>query len=159
NYSSSGVITAQQIVIFGYAFTAPAAKYLLVLSIVAVMALAAKNMARGNVGRSWMAVRDMDVAAEVIGIRLMRAKLLAFGGGSFYCGVAGALFAYAYLGTVEPEAFSLDLSFRILFMVIIGGLGTVLGSFLGAAFVTLMPVFLSVTVRFLDSTLGLHIAE
>ena len=159
NYSSSGVITAQPIVIFGYAFLTPPAKYLLVLSIVAVMALAAKNMARGNVGRSWMAVRDMDVAAEVIGIRLMRAKLLAFAVSSFYCGVAGALFAYAYLGTVEPEAFSLDLSFRVLFMVIIGGVGTVLGSFLGSAFVTLVPVLLSVSVRFLDQNLGLHIAE
>src|SRR5690349_10595124 len=109
NYSSSGVITAQPIVILGYAFTTPAAKYLLVLSIVAVLALAAKNMARGNAGRSWMAVRDMDVAAEVIGIRLMRAKLLAFAVSSFYCGIAGALFAFAYLGTVEPEAYSLDL--------------------------------------------------
>jgi branched-chain amino acid transport system permease protein len=106
-----------------------------------------------------MAVRDMDVAAEVIGIRLMRAKLLAFAVSSFYCGVAGALFAYAYLGTVEPEAYSLDLSFRILFMVIIGGFGTVLGSFLGSAFITLLPVLLSVTVRFLDSTLNLHIVE
>jgi branched-chain amino acid transport system permease protein len=159
NYSTSGVITAQQVVILGYAFTTPAAKYLLILSIVSLLALAAKNMARGNVGRSWMAVRDMDVAAEVIGIRLMRAKLLAFAVSSFYCGVAGALFAYLYLGTVEPEAFNLDLSFRILFMVIIGGVGTVMGSFLGAAFVTLLPVFLSVTVRFLDNILGLHIAE
>jgi len=159
NYSSSGVITAQQIVILGYAFTTPAAKYLLVLSIVSVMAAAAKNMARGNVGRSWMAVRDMDVAAEVIGIRLMRAKLLAFAVSSFYCGVAGALFAYAYLGTVEPEAFNLDLSFRVLFMVIIGGVGTVLGSFLGSAFVTLLPVVLSMTVRSLDSFLDLHIPE
>jgi branched-chain amino acid transport system permease protein len=159
NYSSSGVITAQPIVILGYTFAAPSAKYLLILSIVAVMALAAKNMARSNIGRSWMAVRDMDVAAEVIGIRLMRAKLLAFAVSSFYCGVAGALFAYAYLGTVEPEAFSLDLSFRVLFMVIIGGVGTVLGSFLGSAFVTLLPVLLSVTVRYLDSNLGLHIAE
>src|SRR4029077_17899584 len=111
----------------------PPAKYLLVLSIVTVMALAAKNMARSNVGRSWVAVRDMDVAAEVIGIRLMRAKLLAFAVISFYCGVAVALYAYAYLGTVEPEAYSLDLSFRILFMVIVGGVGSVLGSFLGAA--------------------------
>ena len=159
NYSTSGVITAQQVVILGYAFTTPAAKYLLILSIVSLLALAAKNMARGNAGRSWMAVRDMDVAAEVIGIRLMRAKLLAFAVSSFYCGVAGALFAYLYLGTVEPEAFNLDLSFRILFMVIIGGVGTVMGSFLGAAFVTLLPVFLSVTVRFLDNILGLHIAE
>jgi branched-chain amino acid transport system permease protein len=159
NYSASGVITAQKIVILGYAFETPAAKYLLVLSIVAVMALAAKNMARGNVGRSWMAVRDMDVAAEVIGIRLMRAKLLAFAISSFYCGVAGALFAYSYLGTVEPEAYSLDLSFRILFMVIIGGVGTILGSFLGSAFVTLLPVLLSVTVRSLDQGLGLRIPE
>jgi branched-chain amino acid transport system permease protein len=159
NYSSSGVITAQPIVILGYTFATPAAKYLLVLSIVTLMALAAKNMARGNVGRSWMAVRDMDVAAEVIGIRLMHAKLLAFAVSSFYCGVAGALFAYAYLGTVEPEAFNLDLSFRILFMVIIGGMGTILGSFLGSAFVTLLPVLLSVTVRYLDSNLNLHIAE
>ena len=159
NYSASGVITAQKIVILGYEFNTPAAKYLLVLSIVAVMALAAKNMARGNVGRSWMAVRDMDVAAEVIGIRLLRTKLLAFAVSSFYCGVAGALFAFAYLGTVEPEAYSLDLSFRILFMVIIGGVGTVLGSFLGAAFVTLVPILLSVTVRFFDGSLGLHIPE
>ena len=159
NYSSSGVITAQPIVILGYTFATPTAKYLLVLSIVTSMALAAKNMARGNVGRSWMAVRDMDVAAEVIGIRLMNAKLLAFAVSSFYCGVAGALFAYAYLGTVEPEAFNLDLSFRILFMVIIGGMGTILGSFLGSAFVTLLPVLLSVTVRYLDSNLNLHIAE
>jgi branched-chain amino acid transport system permease protein len=159
NYSSSGVITAQQVAILGYEFNTPTAKYLLVLSIVAAMALAAKNMARGNAGRSWMAVRDMDVAAEVIGIRLMRAKLLAFAVSAFYCGGAGALFAYAYLGTVEPEAFSLDLSFRILFMIIIGGMGTVLGAFLGSAFVTLLPVLLSITVRFLDTNLGLHIAE
>jgi branched-chain amino acid transport system permease protein len=159
NYSSSGVITAQQIEILGYHFNTPAAKYLLVLSIVAVMALGAKNMARGNVGRSWMAVRDMDLAAEVIGIRLMRAKLLAFAVSSFYCGVAGALYAYAYLGTVEPEAYSLDLSFRILFMVIVGGVGSVLGSFLGSAFITLLPVVLSVTVRFLDASFNLGIAE
>ena len=159
NYSSSGVITAQRIEILGFAFDTPRTKYLLVLSIVAVMALAAKNMARGNVGRSWMAVRDMDVAAAVIGSPLMRTKLLAFAVSSFYCGVAGALFAFAYLGTVEPEAFSIDLSFRILFMVILGGVGSVLGSFLGAAFVILVPVLLSVTVRFLDSNLNLHVPE
>ncbi|MFO1413682.1 MAG: branched-chain amino acid ABC transporter permease [Burkholderiales bacterium] len=159
NYSTSGVITAQPIEILGYRFAGPESKYLLVLSIVTLMALAAKNMARGNVGRSWMAVRDMDVAAEVIGIRLMRTKLLAFAISSFYCGVAGALFAYAFLGTVEPEAFNLDLSFRILFMVIIGGVGTVLGAFLGAGFVTLLPVLLSVVVRFLDRAFGMGIAE
>ncbi|WP_342115813.1 branched-chain amino acid ABC transporter permease [Pseudoduganella sp. OTU4001] len=144
NYSSSGVITAQKMEIFGYAFDTPARKYLLVLAVVAIMSLLAKNMIRSNVGRSWMAVRDMDVAAEVIGIRLMRTKLLAFAVSSFYCGVAGALYAYAYLGTVEPEAYNLDLSFRILFMIIIGGVGSVLGSFLGSAFIVLLPVFLNI---------------
>ena len=144
NYSSSGVITAQKMQILGYQFESPAAQYCLVLAIVSVMALLAKNMVRSNVGRSWMAVRDMDVAAEVIGIRLMRTKLLAFAVSSFYCGVAGALYAYAYLGTVEPEAYSLDLSFRILFMVIIGGLGSIMGSFLGAAFIVLLPVVLNI---------------
>jgi branched-chain amino acid transport system permease protein len=150
NYSSSGVITAQQIAIAGYHFDTPASKYLLVLSIVALMALLAKNMVRSNVGRSWMAVRDMDVAAEVIGFRPMRTKLLAFAVSSFYCGVAGALYAYAYLGTVEPEAYNLDLSFRILFMIIIGGVGSVLGSFLGAAFIVLLPVFLNILAHSLS---------
>jgi len=159
NYSSSGVITAQPLEILGYTFATPQAKYLLVLAIVSVMALAAKNMTRSNVGRQWMAVRDMDVAAEVIGIRLMRAKLLAFAVSSFYCGVAGALFAYAYLGTVEPEAYNLDLSFRILFMIIIGGVGTVLGAFLGSAFITLLPILLSTGVTFLDTSLHFTIAS
>ena len=150
NYSTSGVITAQKIVILGYTFDTPDRKYLLVLAVVAVMSLLAKNMIRSNVGRSWMAVRDMDVAAEVIGFRLMRTKLLAFAVSSFYCGVAGALYAYAYLGTVEPEAYNLDLSFRILFMVIIGGVGSVLGSYLGAAFIVLLPVFLNVLAHSLS---------
>ena len=157
NYNPSGVITAQALEILGYRFEAPAAKYLLVLGIVALMALAAKNMARGNIGRKWMAVRDMDVAAEVIGIAQMQTKLLAFAVSSFYCGVAGALFAYAYLGTVEPEAYNLDLSFRILFMVIIGGAGTVLGSFLGSAFIVLTPIALNIFVHFLDNSVGLRV--
>ncbi len=159
NYNPSGVITAQPMAIFGQPIATPPAKYLLVLTIVALMALAAKNMTRGNIGRQWMAIRDMDVAAEVIGIRLMRAKLLAFAVSSFYCGVAGALYAYAYLGTVEPEAYSLDLSFRILFMIIIGGVGTVLGAFLGSAFMILLPLGLSLVVHFLDDTLHLGVAS
>ena len=109
-----------------------------------MLALLAKNMARGSVGRGWMAVRDMDVAAEAMGLSLLRTKLQAFAISSFYCGVGGALFAFAYLQTVEPSAFTIELSFRILFMVIIGGLGTIMGSFLGAAFILLMPIFLNV---------------
>lgn len=144
NYDPAGVITAQPIVMFGHNFASPVEKYLVVLIIVATLALAAKNMARGRTGRAWMAVRDMDVAAEVMGLSLLRTKLQAFAISSFYCGVGGALFAFAYLQTVEPSAFNIDLSFRILFMVIIGGIGTILGSFLGAGFILLTPVFLNV---------------
>src|SRR5438445_7677510 len=155
NYSSSGVITAQRMEILGYPIDTPASEYLLTLAIVAVMALAAKNLMRSETGRAFMAVRDMDVAASVIGIPMMKTKLLAFAISSFYCGVAGALYAYCYLGTVEPEGFNLDLSFRVLFMVIIGGAGSILGSFLGAAFIVLLPIFLNTIAHPLELTLGL----
>ncbi|HWQ39503.1 MAG TPA: branched-chain amino acid ABC transporter permease [Burkholderiales bacterium] len=144
NYSPSGVITTQPVQIMGFVFDSPARKYLLVLAIAVVLALAAKNLVRSGIGRAWMAVRDMDVAAEVIGIPIVRTKLLAFAVSSFYCGVAGALYAFAYLGSVDPDGFNLDLSFRILFMIIIGGMGSILGSFLGAAFITLLPIFLDI---------------
>ncbi|MBX3646884.1 MAG: branched-chain amino acid ABC transporter permease [Rhodocyclaceae bacterium] len=144
NDSSSGVISAQDVELFGVPIDTPESRYLFVLTIVTVLALLAKNMVRSATGRAWMAVRDMDVAAEVIGIRLLHTKLLAFAVSSFYCGVAGALYAFCYLGTVEPEGFNLDMSFRILFMIIIGGVGSVLGSFLGAAFIVLLPIFLNV---------------
>ncbi|MDD3432738.1 MAG: branched-chain amino acid ABC transporter permease [Tepidiphilus sp.] len=147
NYSSSGIISAQRIEILGFAFDTPVSKYLLTLAIVSLLALAAKNLARTNTGRSWMAVRDMDVAAEVIGIPLMKTKLLAFAVSSFYCGIAGGLYAYTYLGTVEPDGFGLDLSFKILFMIIIGGMGSVLGAFLGAAFILLLPVGINVLMH------------
>ena len=103
NYSSSGVISTQEISILGFVFDGPTSKYMLTLAVVVVLALAAKNMVRSSTGRAWMAVRDMDVAAEVIGIRPMRTKLIAFAVSSFYCGVAGALYAYTYLGTVETR--------------------------------------------------------
>lgn len=157
NNSASGVITAQPVEILGFVFDSPVRKYLLVLVIVAVMALAAKNLVRSSIGRAWMAVRDMDVAAEVIGIRIMRTKLVAFAVSSFYCGVAGALYAYAYLGSVEPDGFNLDLSFRILFMIIIGGVGSILGSFLGAGFITLLPIFLDIVLTDGALWLGLNL--
>jgi branched-chain amino acid transport system permease protein len=155
NNSASGVITAQKVVILGYTFDSPAEKYMLTLCVVAVLAVLAKNMLRSETGRKFMAVRDMDLAAEVIGIRMMQTKLLAFAISSFYCGVAGALYAYTYLGTVEPEAFNLDLSFRILFMVIIGGVGSILGSFMGAAFIVLLPIFLNTVAGPIEHLLGL----
>jgi branched-chain amino acid transport system permease protein len=157
NHSASGVISAQAITLFGYPLTSPAAKYLFTLSVVAVLALAAKNLMRSETGRAFMAVRDMDVAASVIGIPMMKTKLLAFAISSFYCGVAGALYAYTYLGTVEPEAFTLDLSFRVLFMVIIGGVGSILGSFLGAAFITLFPILLNLATSGVSHALGVEV--
>jgi branched-chain amino acid transport system permease protein len=159
NYSSSGVITAGKIEILGYVFETAAQKYLLTLAIVALMALAAKNLMRSETGRAFMAVRDMDVAAAVIGIPMMKTKLLAFAISSFYCGVAGALYAFCYLGTVEPEAFNLDLSFRILFMIIIGGVGSILGSFIGAAFITLLPISLSTLFGAVSHLLGVEISH
>src|SRR3954453_7971349 len=158
NYSSSGVITAQRIEILGFPVEQAQGKYLLTLSIVAVMALAAKNLMRSETGRAFMAIRDMDVAASVIGIPMMKTKLLAFAISSFYCGVAGALYAFCYLGTVEPEAFTLDLSFRILFMVIIGGVGSILGCFLGAAFITMFPIFLNRASDWISHTFSIEIS-
>ena len=157
NNSASGVITAQKVEILGYAFDTPATKYLLTLTVVTVMALLAKNLMRSETGRAFMAVRDMDVAAEVVGIRMMHTKLLAFAISSFYCGVAGAMYAFCYLGTVEPEAFTLDLSFRVLFMIIVGGVGSILGSFIGAAFITLLPIFLSIVFGATSHLLGVEI--
>ncbi|MEM6546296.1 MAG: branched-chain amino acid ABC transporter permease [Pseudomonadota bacterium] len=144
NYDSSGIITAQDIVIMGYSFTSPAEMYVVVLLVVAFMTLLAMNMAAGSIGRNWMAVRDMDVAAEAMGISLLRTKLQAFAISSFYCGVGGALFAFTFLQSLEPVAFDINLSFRILFMVIIGGLGTIIGAYLGAGFILLLPVFLNI---------------
>ncbi len=164
NYSSSGVITAQKIVILGFAFDTPVRRYLIVLAIVAVMALAAKNMMRGAFGRSCMAVRDMDIAADVIGIRVFRTKLTAFAVSSFYCGMAGVLWAFAYVGTVEPEAFGLDRSLQVLFMAIIGGLGSIMGSFLGAAFIMLLPILMNllgsaVAGKAVDSSVVAHVEQ
>jgi branched-chain amino acid transport system permease protein len=157
NYSSSGVINAQQITILGVDVDTPVEKYLLTLSIVTLLALGAKNMVRSSIGRAWMAVRDMDVAAEVVGIPMLQTKLAAFAISSMYCGVAGALYAFCYLGTVEPEGFNLDLSFRILFMIILGGMGSILGSFLGAGFIVLFPIFLNTIASPLERMLGVNL--
>ena len=143
NYSTSGVITAPPMHIFGFAIDNPLSKYFVVLTIVVLCAFGIRNVARSEIGRAWMAVRDMDIAAEAIGINLMKTKLLAFGVSSFLCGLAGALWAYAVLGTVEPQAFDIIRSFEILFMIIIGGLGSVSGAFLGAGFIVLLPILLN----------------
>jgi len=147
NYSASGVISAPPRAVLGQFYVTgaeagPQTKYLFVLTVVLVLALAAKGLVRGRVGRAWMAIRDMDIAAEIIGIRPLRTKLLAFALSSFYCGIAGAMWAFVYTSAVEASAFEIDRSFQILFMIIIGGLGSILGCFLGAGFIVLLPIFL-----------------
>lgn len=147
NNSATGQITAPGRTALGITVTGPEAQpwaaYLFCLILVTVMGFAAKNLLRGRVGRSWMAIRDMDIAAEIIGVDPLKTKLSAFGVSSFYVGVAGALYFAVWFGSAEPsDAFSINLSFDVLFMIIIGGLGSMLGSFLGAAFIVLLPIFL-----------------
>jgi branched-chain amino acid transport system permease protein len=142
NYTSSGSVVAPELNFFGLPINTPIERYLLCLTFVTVFAFMAKNLVRGNLGRQWMAIRDMDIAAELIGIRPLYAKLMAFAISSFIVGVAGALWAFVYLGAWEPLAFNIDRSFQLLFMVIIGGLGSILGSFLGAAFILVLPILL-----------------
>jgi hypothetical protein len=126
-------------------------QYLVVLSIVVFLTIIAINIIRGRIGRQWMAIRDMDIAAELIGIRLLPTKLLAFAISSYYCGVAGAMLVFLSLGSAEVESFTiLDASFPVLFMVIIGGLGSIIGSFLGAAFITILPILITTVPRFFE---------
>jgi branched-chain amino acid transport system permease protein len=144
NYAPSGSVNAPELSFFGWVVNSPIEKYLLALMFVTVFALIAKNMVRSAIGRQWMAIRDMDIAAEIMGIRPLYAKLSAFAISSFIVGVAGALWAFVYLGSWEPLAFSIDRSLQLLFMVIIGGLGSILGSFLGAAFILILPIVLNI---------------
>ncbi|SDA91929.1 branched-chain amino acid transport system permease protein [Pseudomonas sp. NFACC15-1] len=153
NNSASGVISAPRLEVFGVNLDAPVGRYLLTLSVVVALFWLGKNLVRSELGRNWMAVRDMDTAAAIIGIPLAKTKLLAFAISGFFLGVAGALWAFAYLGTVEPHGFDLNRSFQILFIIIIGGLGSLLGNFLGAAFIVLFPVLLSNLVSLLPGGL------
>jgi branched-chain amino acid transport system permease protein len=143
NYSPSGSVSTAAIELFGWRVDTPAEKYLFLLGVLVVFTLVAKNLVRSHIGREWMAMRDMDVAAEVIGIRPVYAKLTAFAVSSFYVGVAGALWGFVHLGAWEPLAFNLTLSLNLLFMIIIGGMGSLLGSYFGAAFIVALPILLN----------------
>ena len=147
NYSASGQITVPERTFLGWFITGPqtsaTAKYLVCLVFVVLVAWIARNLTRGTAGRKWMAIRDMDIAAEIIGVNPLQAKITAFAVSSFFIGIAGALFFAVYLGAAEVgESFGINKSFLVLFMVIIGGLGSIFGSFAGAAFLVLLPVFL-----------------
>jgi branched-chain amino acid transport system permease protein len=156
NYNTSGAIEVPQRELFGVIITGPRAtsetRYYVVLGFVVAMTWLASNLVHGRIGRMWMAVRDMDIAAELMGIRLLPTKLLAFAVSSFYCGVAGALMVFLWYGGAEASVFNINQSFTILFMIIIGCLGSLLGSFLGAALIYIMPIVL----REAPEAIGLH---
>jgi len=161
NDSSSGSVSVAGLNVLGWPIESPVQKYLFCLAFVCVFALLTKNLVRGHIGREWMAMRDMDVAASVIGIRPVYAKLSAFAVSSFIVGVAGGLWGFVHLGSWEPAAFSVDRSFQLLFMVIIGGLGSIAGSFFGAAFIVLLPILLDALPAWLgipiDTALASHL--
>ncbi len=157
--SSSGSVSVQSLRFLGVDVTTPAQKYLVCLAFVVVVSLLAKNLVRGAIGREWMAIRDMDVAATVIGIRPVHAKLTAFAASSFIVGIAGALWGFVHLGAWEPAAFGIDKSFQLLFMIIIGGLGSIAGSFFGAAFIVLLPLWLNFVPRWLGLPVSTAVAS
>jgi branched-chain amino acid transport system permease protein len=163
NYNPSGAIEVPRHTVFGVAVTGPqatpTARYFLVLGIVVVMTWFASNLVHGRIGRMWMAVRDMDIAAQLMGIRLLNAKLLAFAVSSFYAGVAGAMMVFLWLGAAEPEAFNINESFLLLFMVIIGGLGSIIGAFMGAALIHILPIILRALPDLLGLTIGAATVE
>lgn len=158
NNSSSGNVAVSNLSVMGWTIDQPVEKYLFCLTFTVIMALLAKNLVRSAIGREWMAIRDMDVAASVIGIRPMYAKLSAFAVSSFIVGLAGALWAFIHLGSWEPLAFSIDRSFQLLFIVIIGGLGSIMGSFFGAAFIVVLPIFLNQFLPAMGNLVGVTIS-
>lgn len=157
-YSPSGSVSVSNLQVLGWSLNTPVSKYLFCLAFVVVFGLLAKNLVRSAIGREWMAIRDMDVAASVIGIRPMYAKLTAFAVSSFIVGVAGALWGFIHLNAWEPAAFDLQRSFQLLFIVIIGGMGSIMGCFFGAAFIVSMPIFLNQLLPWLGSLVGISVS-
>ena len=124
--------------LFGFEFIGDRRNFYLIFICAFVLALAGRNLARTHIGRALVAVRDRDISAEILGVHLLRTKLTAFALGAFYAGVAGGLLGYFY-GAITPDYFVLTLSVYYLAAIIVGGLGTVLGSVLGALFMTFVP--------------------
>jgi branched-chain amino acid transport system permease protein len=143
NDSASGVIDAPQLSVAGFVFGGPVGRYYFSLTVVAVLTLLAYRLVNSQTGRNFIAVRDNETAARIIGVPVLKTKLLAFAISSFIIGIAGVLWAFAYLRTVEPAGFNLDRSFQILFIVIIGGLASIRGAFFGAALIVVFPLVLS----------------
>lgn len=158
NDNPSGSVSVSNLSVLGWTIDSARDKYWFALAFLLVFGTLAKNLVRSAVGREWMAIRDMDVAAAVIGIRPVYAKLSAFAVSSFIIGVAGGLWGFVHLGSWEPAAFSIDRSFQLLFMVIIGGMGSIMGSFFGAAFIVILPIFLNQFLPWAGALVGVSIS-
>jgi branched-chain amino acid transport system permease protein len=158
NYASSGAIQVPNLKMFGVYVAGPQAtsivQYYFVLVVVTLLTIVSINLTRGRIGRMWKAVRDMDIAAELVGINLLKSKLLAFAVSSYIVGIAGALFVFEWRGAAEPNLFDVPLSFRILFIAIIGGLGSVMGNFMGAILIVALPVILNLLAELFAVPIG-----
>ena len=154
NYNDSGAIEVPQRTLAGIPITGasatPTVRYYVILILAIGLTWITSNIIRGRIGRSWMMIRDMDIAAELMGIKPLNAKLSAFAMSSYLCGVAGALMVFMWLGAAEVESFSINVSFQVLFMVIIGGMGSLIGCFMGAAFIWMLPI----VIRILPEMMG-----
>ncbi|MFL5036022.1 MAG: branched-chain amino acid ABC transporter permease [Microvirga sp.] len=163
NYNVSGAIDAPLRTLFGVPIVGPTAtsqtRYLVVLTLVILLTWVASNLVHGRIGRMWMAIRDMDIAAELMGIKLLQSKLLAFAVSSYYCGVAGAMMVFFWYGGAEYNVFDINQSFIVLFMIIIGGLGSLIGSFFGAALIFMLPIALGIILPAILEPLGLSIGS
>jgi branched-chain amino acid transport system permease protein len=136
--------------VFGIVLDTDERIYYFLLAVTGLMVAAAKNIARTRVGRAFIAVRDRDIAAEVMGVNLTLYKVMAFAIGAFYAGVAGGMYAYV-MGHIHPEHFTLLGSIEYLAMIIVGGLGSILGSLFGAVFIVVVPEFIKLMAQVLES--------
>ena len=163
NYNVSGAIDAPLRTLFRVPIVGPTAtsqtRYLVVLTLVILLTWVASNLVHGRIGRMWMAIRDMDIAAELMGIKLLQSKLLAFAVSSYYCGVAGAMMVFFWYGGAEYNVFDINQSFIVLFMIIIGGLGSLIGSFFGAALIFMLPIALGIILPAILDPFGLSIGS
>ena len=163
NYNVSGAIDAPLRTLFGVPIVGPTAtsqtRYLVVLTLVILLTWVGSNLVHGRIGRMWMAIRDMDIAAELMGIKLLQSKLLAFAVSSYYCGVAGAMMVFFWYGGAEYNVFDINQSFIVLFMIIIGGLGSLIGSFFGAALIFMLPIALGIILPAILDPFGLSIGS
>jgi len=163
NYNVSGAIEAPRRTLFDVqivgAAATPQARYIVVLTLVIFLTWIASNIVHGRIGRQWMAIRDMDIAAELMGIRPFKAKLMAFAVSSYYCGVAGAMMVFLWFGGAEYNVFNIEQSFEILFMVIIGGLGSLIGSFFGAALIFMLPIAMGALLPAIFEPLGIRVGS